>query len=88
MDLKGIILAGGAGTRLHPTSGRSYDPLELVADRKRHYFRYAIDSRRIGHELGYRASVAFPDGIRSTIEWFLAHPTWWWAISRRLRGAS
>jgi dTDP-glucose 4,6-dehydratase len=88
-----LLLARGEWRELYPASpaasgGRSYELVEFVADRKGHDFRYAIDSGRSERELGYRSKVAFPDGIRNTIEWFLAHPTWWQGIARRLREAT
>jgi dTDP-glucose 4,6-dehydratase len=87
-----LLRARGDLRQLYPAApassgGRSFELVEFVADRKGHDFRYAIDSRRIGRELGYRASVAFQDGIRATVAWFLTHPTWWQAISRRMREA-
>ena len=57
--------------------GSSYRALiELVADRPGHDFRYAIDPTKLETELGWRASVAFADGIRRTIAWYLANGAW------------
>jgi dTDP-glucose 4,6-dehydratase len=59
--------------------------IEFVTDRPGHDFRYAIDPSKIESELGWRAEVAFPEGIRRTIEWFIAETAWIAAI--RARGA-
>jgi dTDP-glucose 4,6-dehydratase len=85
-----LMLARGDWRALYPAApascgARSFELVEYVTDRKGHDFRYAIDSRRIERELGYRASVAFLEGIRDTIVWFLENPAWWQAILRRMR---
>jgi dTDP-glucose 4,6-dehydratase len=47
-----------------------------VADRPGHDRRYAIDDRKIESELGWQPAVGFEQGIRSTIEWYLANADW------------
>lgn len=47
-----------------------------VADRPGHDVRYAIDASRIERELGWRASVSFERGLRSTVAWYLANGAW------------
>ena len=54
--------------------------IEFVVDRPGHDFRYAIDPTRIETELGWRASTHFADGIRRTIDWYLANRAWTDAI--------
>ena len=57
--------------------GRSYaDQIAFVADRPGHDRRYAIDAGRMASELGWRPTVPFADGIRRTIDWYLAHERW------------
>ena len=56
------------------TSHRSL--IEFVTDRKGHDFRYAIDPTKTETEIGWRGSVRFEDGIRRTIEWYLANARW------------
>jgi len=46
--------------------------ITLVPDRPGHDFRYAIDPSRIEAELGWRPTIAFEDGLRRTVEWYLA----------------
>jgi dTDP-glucose 4,6-dehydratase len=50
--------------------------IAFVPDRPGHDRRYAMDSRKAGGELGWRPSVRFEDGLRSTVEWYLAHAEW------------
>lgn len=48
-----------------------------VADRKGHDKRYAIDSRKLASQLGWRPQVPFEAGMEETINWYLDHRTWW-----------
>jgi dTDP-glucose 4,6-dehydratase len=60
------------------TDGSPYsDLIRFVPDRPGHDFRYAIDTSHIGAELGWRPSISFDDGIRATVEWYLANEAWW-----------
>ncbi|MEM7189459.1 MAG: dTDP-glucose 4,6-dehydratase [Pseudomonadota bacterium] len=54
-----------------------------VADRPGHDQRYAVDDRLVREEIGCAPKIAFEDGIRSTIDWYLAHQDWWQAIRMR-----
>jgi dTDP-glucose 4,6-dehydratase len=46
--------------------------ITLVPDRPGHDFRYAVDPSRLETDLGWRPTIAFEDGLRSTVEWYLA----------------
>jgi dTDP-glucose 4,6-dehydratase len=48
----------------------------FVPDRPGHDRRYAIDTTRITAELGWRPTVGFEEGLRRTVSWYLANPTW------------
>jgi len=48
-----------------------------VEDRKGHDLRYAIDPTKLRSELGWFPATRFEDGIRRTIDWYLAHRSWW-----------
>lgn len=54
-----------------------------VADRPGHDQRYAINSRKIRENLGWKPEITFDDGIQSTIQWYLSHKKW---VSRVLSG--
>ena len=51
--------------------------IEFVADRPGHDFRYAADSAKLREELGFSPAVAFGEGIRRTVGWYLSHRDWW-----------
>ena len=64
--------------------GAPHDRLiTFVTDRPGHDQRYAIDPARINRELGWRPSVTLEDGLRKTVEWFLANAPWWQALQGR-----
>ena len=57
--------------------GLSYaKQITFVKDRPGHDRRYAIDARKIEHELGWRPAESFETGIQKTVQWYLDHPTW------------
>lgn len=47
-----------------------------MADRPGHDRRYAIDPERISTELGWQPRHDFNQGLRQTVEWYLAHGDW------------
>ena len=60
------------------TDGKSYaDQIEFVADRPGHDRRYAIDPTKIQNDLGWEPLTSFEEGIRQTVEWYLANRPWW-----------
>ena len=54
--------------------------ISFVTDRPGHDRRYAIDPAKISAELGWTPTVAFENGIRETIRWYVEHPDWWQRI--------
>ncbi|MFZ5752504.1 MAG: dTDP-glucose 4,6-dehydratase [Pseudomonadota bacterium] len=59
------------------------EQITFVADRPGHDQRYAIDASRIRDELGWKPSVTLDEGLRLTVDWFLAHEDWWRALADR-----
>ncbi len=57
--------------------GKSRDLIEYVTDRPGHDMRYAIDPTKIRDELGWEPTTRFDEGIRQTIDWYLANKGWW-----------
>jgi len=47
-----------------------------VTDRPGHDRRYAIDQRKIAAELGWTPAVAFEQGLRDTVAWYLGNDAW------------
>ena len=51
--------------------------ITFVEDRAGHDWRYAIDARKIGGELGYAPQETFETGLARTLDWYLGHEDWW-----------
>jgi dTDP-glucose 4,6-dehydratase len=58
-------------------TGATADLIAFVEDRPGHDFRYAIDNARLAGELDWQPSVAPADGLRQTVDWYLANRDWW-----------
>ena len=50
--------------------------ITFVADRPGHDLRYALDSSKIRHELGWKAKETFSSGLRKTVKWYLNNSEW------------
>jgi dTDP-glucose 4,6-dehydratase len=50
--------------------------IKFVKDRPGHDRRYAIDSSKIRHELGWEPRETFTSGLRKTVAWYLANEVW------------
>jgi dTDP-glucose 4,6-dehydratase len=61
--------------------------IEHVADRPGHDRRYAISSAKLAHELGWRATTPFEQGLADTVRWYLANGAWLAAVSSAEHGA-
>lgn len=59
------------------TLGLGEDRIEHVADRPGHDRRYAVDWGKIQRELGWEPEWNFNDWLRTTVEWYRQHETWW-----------
>ncbi|MBO4742070.1 MAG: dTDP-glucose 4,6-dehydratase [Bacteroidales bacterium] len=56
--------------------GADDDLITYVTDRAGHDLRYAIDSRKLQHELGWEPSLQFEEGIEKTVLWYLSNQDW------------
>jgi len=52
------------------------DLISFVQDRPGHDFRYSITTDKIW-ALGWKPAHSFEDGMRKTIEWYVANTGWW-----------
>lgn len=50
--------------------------ITLVPDRPGHDRRYAMDTRKIQNDIGWRPSETFESGMRRTVRWCLEHQDW------------
>ena len=57
--------------------------LTEVTDRLGHDRRYAVDWSKIRTEFGWQPEIAFEDGLRETVRWYLSNGEW---VSRCLSG--
>ena len=62
--------------KLSRQPGTSEKLITYVTDRAGHDLRYAIDSSKIQHELRWKPSLNFEEGLSKTIDWYLANQTW------------
>ncbi|WP_108682464.1 dTDP-glucose 4,6-dehydratase [Methyloceanibacter sp. wino2] len=53
------------------------DLISFVIDRPGHDRRYAIDASKIADELGWKPARTFEEGLRETVDWYLANEEWW-----------
>jgi len=51
--------------------------ISFVTDRPGHDYRYALDTRKISTELGWKPSYSLEEALKSTVNWYLEHESWW-----------
>ena len=56
---------------------KPHDLIQFVKDRLGHDRRYAIDSTRIRTELNWKPLHRPDNGIRDTVDWYVANRAWW-----------
>jgi dTDP-glucose 4,6-dehydratase len=62
---------------LRPKKSGSYgEQISFVQDRLGHDWRYAIDDSLAARELGFRRKHQLGEGLKATVEWYLAHEGW------------
>jgi dTDP-glucose 4,6-dehydratase len=57
--------------------GKDESSIEHVKDRLGHDRRYAIDNSKIKAELGWQPQINFERGLKDTVDWYIAHESWW-----------
>lgn len=57
--------------------GKPHTLITFVADRPGHDRRYALETSKIEHELGWRPSVPLEKGLRETVRWYIQNESWW-----------
>jgi dTDP-glucose 4,6-dehydratase len=61
--------------------------IRFVADRPGHDRRYAVDAGKLKTQLGWAPTRTFEQGLRDTIQWYLAREDYWRPIrDRRYKG--
>jgi len=70
------ILVKTADRILGHKPGTSDHLITYVTDRAGHDLRYAIDSRKLQQELGWKPLTTFEDGIEKTVRWYLSNIEW------------
>ena len=61
--------------------------ITFVTDRPGHDRRYAVDSRKIRRDLGFRDRMPHEEALERTIRWYLDHEPWWRAALARAKHA-
>lgn len=62
--------------KLNRKDGTSEGLITFVKDRAGHDLRYAIDSSKLQHELGWKPSLQFEEGLEKTVDWYLTNEEW------------
>lgn len=70
------LLCDMLDSRLERPDGTNRKLITFVKDRLGHDYRYAIDSAKIRHELGWEPSNTFETAIKKTVDWYLGNMDW------------
>ncbi|MCA9798531.1 MAG: dTDP-glucose 4,6-dehydratase [Cyanobacteria bacterium HKST-UBA04] len=63
--------------------GKPDDLIEYVTDRPGHDRRYALDTQKIRHQLGWSHAIEFETGLCETIAWYQKHTAWLEGLKHR-----
>lgn len=75
IDVAQMVLA--LTRELAPESAAAQAKIAYVTDRPGHDRRYAVDCSKIERDLGWRASRDFEQGLRESVQWYIARRDWW-----------
>ena len=67
--------------------GEERQLITFVEDRPGHDRRYAIDTSRVGREIGWQPETDFAQGISRTVRWYLENPDWTEEVVQKFAGA-
>jgi dTDP-glucose 4,6-dehydratase len=70
------VLCDVMDEKLGREQGESRNLISYVKDRAGHDLRYAIDATKLKDELGWVPSLQFEEGLRKTVDWYLANAEW------------
>ena len=70
------IIIDLADRLLKRENGSSKDLISFVKDRPGHDKRYAIDTKKILGQLGWKPKINLENGIKKTIEWYIKNKKW------------
>ena len=70
------IIINTADKLLLRQNGFSRNLIRFVEDRPGHDKRYAINSKKISNQLGWKPKITFEHGILKTIEWYIKNKKW------------
>ena len=62
--------------KLGREKGSSAKLIKHVEDRAGHDLRYAINSKKLQKELGWKPSLKFKEGLEKTVNWYLSNEEW------------
>lgn len=64
-------------------TGRDWDLVKHVEDRKGHDRRYCVNIDKISRELGYTPQVPFEKGLADVVQWYRDNRDWWEPLKAR-----
>tara|TARA_B100000953_G_scaffold261720_1_gene227645 strand:+ start:122 stop:1102 length:981 start_codon:yes stop_codon:yes gene_type:complete len=64
---------------------KSEDLIEFVEDRPGHDIRYSLNSEKIRNEIKWKEKTSFEDGLKTTVEWYLANKKFFYDNSDTLQ---
>jgi dTDP-glucose 4,6-dehydratase len=71
-----LLLCRIMDKKLGRPDGTSKKLITYVKDRPGHDLRYAIDSSKLQHELGWAPIPEFAEGLEKTVDWYLSNGKW------------